>query len=331
MIKRICAGTAAVIVLLACMCPFAVGGFNENEYNVVETESVTISEDYIPSETSKVEEEKTEVIILEPTVVERVETTDLEILSQKMSESATRKDGAHNMAEAARSLGYAEDNSIIVVAQIEWKNADADYKYYLETYTPLKKADDERKAEEERKRKEAEEKAAEAERKRKEEQQKAQKEQAKKEQTSTTTTVTKPTGTYDNATIIWNYMKGLGWNDAVCAGIMGNMMAEVGGNTLNINPYLYNPSGYYYGICQWNKSAYGKIHGASLEAQLDYLRDTIQYEMNTYGKKYGGYSGFLAITDAGYAAKAFAASYERCGGWGNRPNNAYVAYSYFVG
>ena len=325
MIKRICAGTAAVIVLLTCMCPFTVGGFNKNEDNVVETESVTISEDYIPSETSTVEEDKTEDIILEPSVVERVETTDLEILSQKMGECATRKDNAHQMAEAARGLGYAENNPIIVVAQIEWKNADADYKYYLETYTPLKKADDERK------RKEAEEKAAEAERKRKEEQQKAQKEQAKQEQTSTTTAVTKPTGAYDNATIIWNYMKSLGWSDAVCAGIMGNIMAEVGGNTLNINPYLYNPSGYYYGICQWNKSAYGKIHGASLEAQLNYLRDTIQYEMNTYGKRYGGYTGFLAITDAGYAAKAFADSYERCGGWGKRPNNAYVAYSYFVG
>jgi hypothetical protein len=329
MIKRICAGTAAVIVLFACMCPFAVGGFNKNEDNVVETESVTISEDYIPSETSKVEEEKTEVIILEPTVVERVETTDLNTLSTEMEKCTNRKMHAHTIAESARALGYPDEHPVIKLAQDEWTNANADYDYYFEIYTPLKKADDEKKAEEERQRKEAEAKAAEAERKRREEQAKIQREESKKN--NVTLNTEKPTGTYDNATIIWNYMKGLGWNDAVCAGIMGNMMAEVGGNTLNINPYLYNPSGYYYGICQWNKSAYGKIHGASLEAQLNYLRDTIQYEMNTYGKKYGGYAGFLAITDAGYAAKAFADSYERCGGWGNRPNNAYVAYSYFVG
>lgn len=328
MIKRICAGVSAVIVTLAMMCPFSVGGYVEKTNNVVE-ESVTISEDYIPSETSKVEEEKTEVIVLEPTVVERVETTDLDTLSAEMEKCTNRKMHAHTIAESARALGYSDEHPVVQLAQTEWKNADADLTYYTEVYTPLKKADDEKKAEEERKRKEAEAKAAEAERKRKEEQAKLQREEAKKDTVPVITT--KPTGTYDNATIIWNYMKSLGWNDAVCAGIMGNIMAEVGGNTLNVNPYLYNPSGYYYGICQWNKSAYGKIHGASLEAQLNYLRDTIQYEMNTYGKRYGGYAGFLAITDAGYAAKAFADSYERCGGWGNRPNNAYVAYNYFVG
>ena len=41
-------------------------------------------------------------------------------------------------------------------------------------------------------------------------------------------------------------MKELGWNDYVCAGIVGNLMAEVGGQTLNIDPQLGNS---YYGIC----------------------------------------------------------------------------------
>ena len=39
---------------------------------------------------------------------------------------------------------------------------------------------------------------------------------------------------YKDATLIWEYMKSLGWNDYVCAGILGNMMAEVGGGTLDL-------------------------------------------------------------------------------------------------
>ena len=310
MIKRIFAGVAATVALFAGICPFSVGGAAVSNPQ----ELSTISEVNIPSEASKVEEEiETEVIILEPSVVERVETADLETLIQEMEKCISRQENAHSMAAAARSLGYAEDHPIIVLAQSEWTNAHNDYNYYKEIYTPLKVAEDERKAEEERKKKEAEE----AEKKRQQEEQKSK-------------AVVVPTGQYDTATYIWNYMKSLGWNDAVCAGIMGNIMAEVGGNTLSINPCLYSSSGYYYGICQWNRSAYSGVHGASLDAQLNYLRDTIQYEMNTYGKSYGGYSGFLTITDAGYAAKAFATSYERCGSWSGRSSNAYVAYAYFV-
>ena len=45
------------------------------------------------------------------------------------------------------------------------------------------------------------------------------------------------------ATEIWLYLKKQGYNDYVCAGILGNIMAEVGGQTLNIRhmvllPYL---------------------------------------------------------------------------------------------
>ena len=44
---------------------------------------------------------------------------------------------------------------------------------------------------------------------------------------------------YPAATEICLYMKDLGWNDYVCAGIMGNLMAEVGGQTLDIQYHLY--------------------------------------------------------------------------------------------
>ena len=39
---------------------------------------------------------------------------------------------------------------------------------------------------------------------------------------------------YPEAMFIWSYMKSkFGWSDETCAGIMGNMMAEVGGGTLS--------------------------------------------------------------------------------------------------
>ena len=50
---------------------------------------------------------------------------------------------------------------------------------------------------------------------------------------------------YPVATEVWLYMKDLGWSDSVCAGIMGNMMSEVGGKTLKLDPNLYYKDTYY--------------------------------------------------------------------------------------
>lgn len=144
-------------------------------------------------------------------------------------------------------------------------------------------------------------------------------------------------GEYPVATQVWRYMKDeLGWNDYVCAGIMGNMMAEVGGQTLNLQPFLYGHSGGgYYGICQWSGRYYPGIQGASLEAQLDFLRDTVKKELDTYGYVFRSgmdYESFCALTDAEDAALAFAKAYERCGSgsYGIRQSNALKAYNYFV-
>lgn len=140
---------------------------------------------------------------------------------------------------------------------------------------------------------------------------------------------------YPVATYIWLYMKDLGWSDAVCAGVMGNIMAEVGGQTLNIKPYLYNGS--YYGICQWYLPYTTRnIAGAGLEAQCNYLRDTVKKEMNTFGYKYSSsmnYSNFLALSSPSEAALAFAKCYERCSSsyYSMRQTNAQKAYKYFVG
>lgn len=138
---------------------------------------------------------------------------------------------------------------------------------------------------------------------------------------------------YPAATQIWRYMKDLGWNDYVCAGIMGNLMAEVGGQTLNIQYWLYGNN--YYGMCQWNKAYCNKVWGADLVGQCDFLSDTIKYEIDTFGYAYAkgfNFDSFLAMSNERDAALAFAKCYERCGSgsYTIRQNNAEKAYDYFV-
>lgn len=138
---------------------------------------------------------------------------------------------------------------------------------------------------------------------------------------------------YPAATQIWRYMKDLGWNDYICAGIMGNLMAEVGGQTLDIQYWLQGNG--YYGMCQWNKAYRSGVWGADLVGQCDFLRDTIKYEIDTFGyayKKGFNLDSFLALSNERDAALAFAKCYERCGSgtYTIRQNNAEKAYDYFV-
>ena len=139
---------------------------------------------------------------------------------------------------------------------------------------------------------------------------------------------------YPIATDIWRELKNFGFNDYVAAGIMGNLMVETGGKTLNIKPYDYSSSKNYYGICQWSKNFYPKVHGASLEYQIQFLFDTIEYEFNTFGNKYKKgftYEDFCNLQDTKEAALAFAKVYERCsGGYTGRKNCAVQAYEYYV-
>lgn len=143
---------------------------------------------------------------------------------------------------------------------------------------------------------------------------------------------------YPVATQVWRYMKEeLGWNDYVCAGVMGNMMTECGGQTLNLQYTIVGKDNKttYYGLCQWSKSGYGYIHGADLIGQLECLKDTVQREFDNYGYKYQKgfhYDDFVEMHDSQAAALAFAKAYERCNPrWYNiRLINAVKAYEYFV-
>lgn len=134
---------------------------------------------------------------------------------------------------------------------------------------------------------------------------------------------------FPDAKYVWNYLHDLGYNDAVAAGIIGNIMVECGGYTLDLQVDTENKS--YYGICQWSKQYYPNVIGCSLESQCDFLRDTIQNEINTFGYNYD-YNSFLEITDEREAALVFAKSYERCwkGTYELRQDCAEDALKYFL-
>lgn len=139
---------------------------------------------------------------------------------------------------------------------------------------------------------------------------------------------------FPDATYVWNYLHELGYNDAVVAGIIGNMMVECGGHTLNFESTI--ETNIHYGICQWNKKYYPDVIGCPLEIQCDFLRDTIEYEINTFGYKYKKgfkYENFLQMTNEKDAALAFAKSYERCSKeeYKLRQKCATIAYEYFLG
>ena len=120
-------------------------------------------------------------------------------------------------------------------------------------------------------------------------------------------------GDYYYAREIWEYLRyEMGLNKYCAAGIMGNIMTECGGQTLDIQPYITNSSGHY-GICQWNLRYFPEVRGKSLHGQLEFLNSTIRWIMNDFGDRYYdgfNYNKFIEITDERIAAQAFAYAYE---------------------
>ena len=254
------------------------------------TSTSTNSEAYIPSETTITEEvsiamaeiEPKEVpIVLAPSEVTRVETRDRRELESLISSTNEKLQAANNMLDSCKTLGYDDDNPVVVLANEEVANAKADMEYYQTIYDEVRM--EERMAE------------------------------------------------YPVATTVWNYLKDLGYNDYITAGILGNIMAEVGGHTLDIQPTLLN--GTYYGMCQWKMCYYPSVSGLGAEGQLDLLANTIEQEFNEFGYVSGySYEEFLDIQDEQIAALAFAKTYERCGSgsYSARQKNATKALEYFT-
>lgn len=139
------------------------------------------------------------------------------------------------------------------------------------------------------------------------------------------------------ATEIWLQMKSYGWTDAACAGIMGNIMRETGGDTLkHITSNIYNKSKSHYGLCQWAKRYYPQIQPTetwtpSTIEQIDFLRYTINNQ-KTLHHSYGFTEEYL-LTATNYreVAKKFCDGYERpAENSTRRENNAEKAWKYFV-
>lgn len=138
---------------------------------------------------------------------------------------------------------------------------------------------------------------------------------------------------YKDATLIWEYMKNLGWNDYVCAGILGNMMAEVGGGTLNLQTTISGNG--FYGICQWAQMYSQDVWNKDLKGQLDYLKNDIKYQIDMFGFCYSNnfnFEKFLELENEQEAALAFMKCYERGLPQSNyvRQQYATIAYEYFV-
>ena len=63
-----------------------------------------------------------------------VDTRDLKELRTLMEECEANMTAAHNMAEAARALGYEENHDVIELATEEWERAEELYTRYKEVY-----------------------------------------------------------------------------------------------------------------------------------------------------------------------------------------------------
>ena len=243
----------------------------------IPTEPVTtISEDYIPSESSEPvleTEPEEEIIILEVVEVERVELTTLDEANTALEDAIFRRDTTKSVYEGLLLLGYDTEHPAVVMAKTDFENAEVDVEYYTEQQLIRQ--------EEENWRVRAEE--------------------------------------YPVATQAWLYMKNeLGFSDIVCAGIMGNMMAECGGCwTSDLDWDVSSSSGY--GMIQWlggRKQQLFSIYGSnpSVENQLDFVKDEL-YGTNGVTKQVTD-SQLNKIINAETpedCAYAFACYYERCG------------------
>jgi hypothetical protein len=144
---------------------------------------------------------------------------------------------------------------------------------------------------------------------------------------------------YPNATQAWLYMKNeFGWNDIVCAGIIGNLMAECGGCWTQDLDYTIN-SKHGMGMIQWiggRKTQLVDLYGEtpSLVDQLNFMKDEL-YGLNGVTKQVSK-SQLDEIMNAESpedCAYYFACYYERCAEKYRHPRRGYArtAYEYFVG
>lgn len=159
---------------------------------------------------------------------------------------------------------------------------------------------------------------------------------------SSNTTISKvstlPEGEYPEARLIWNTIKSWSYSDNVVAGIIGNMMAEVGGGTL-AGLSNWHTDGCGYGLIQWTSGRQRllkQLYGArpNIEQQLQFIKNELtgQNGVNRQVTE-AQYNELLNAGSPEAAAMTFAKYYERCGSSyrAKRQTFARTAYNYFVG
>jgi hypothetical protein len=143
---------------------------------------------------------------------------------------------------------------------------------------------------------------------------------------------------YPAATEAWLYMKNeFGWSDTVCAGIIGNLMAECGGCwTQDLDWDINTKHGM--GMVQWiggRRSALVSRYGSnpSIKDQLNFVRDEL-YGTNGVRKQVTSsqLDKIMNASSPEECAFAFATYYERCAEQHRAPRRGYArtAYNYFV-
>lgn len=152
--------------------------------------------------------------------------------------------------------------------------------------------------------------------------------------------ITLPTGEYPEAQLIWNTMISWGWAPETCAGIIGNMMAEIGGGTLDLSDWNSN-GGCGYGLIQWTgsrrsllKSRYGSY--PNIEQQLIFMRDELFGTNGTRQQINSSVLNRIMNTNGNETPESiafcFASNYERCASRyrARRQGYARIAYEYFM-
>ena len=290
------------ILLIICACVVAIAMtitvFASGTAFADNTETSTISEAYIPSETTfPVDTEPTEpevvVIVLDTVVVERVEPTTYDEANASLEKAIARQELTNAVYQGLISLGYADDHPAVVMAKTDIENADADVAYYQEKQIEWEEIH------------KWEVRAAE----------------------------------YPAATEAWLYMKNeFGWSDTICAGIIGNLMAECGGCWTQDLDWQINTS-HGMGMVQWiggRRTQLINLYGEnpSITQQLDFVRAEL-YGLDGVTKQVRD-SQLDKIMNAETpedCAYYFACYYERCAEQHRYPRKGYArtAYEYFVG
>lgn len=305
------------LLVIISVCPVVGGTGDENVNNITEISTI----EYLDTETEAVEEtsetieetteNEVEEKVVEPAVKKRIilppdplmfgpneeeeyAIAEIKYLTDVVNQAKNEMDAAHNLAENGRLLGYQPNHPVMELAQEEYETAKMTYDKYGAIL---------------------------------------QEKNIEKQKHDTELKWAEKTNEYPDAVKIWRYLsEELGYSDIVCAGIMGNIMVECGGGTLNIQWWLYGHSApLYYGMCMWYKPYCPEVYGQDLDFQLDFLASNIESSFDECGA--GNYNRFINSSNVNDAAYRFARWYERCAptdyNYQIRENCAWKAYKYF--